>query len=267
MLVAGREDLQRREDQRADHAHGQARPRELQMALAEHVVGAQRREHEGACNGRAAHVVGVLPRQPGVGQQVAEGIQLRAAVLDGVAHRVLHPRVRGDDEEARDPRAGEDHQRRHPVQPLPDARCAGEEDPQEGRLGEEGEHALQRERLADDAPRVVRERGPVRAELELHRDPGHDPDGEVHREDLRPEVRRRIVGLALLGRLAQRPQPPGLAAEECDGLQPGDEERQAHREDREQLVERDGQRELPPVHRDVAAHVISLAARLRVMKL
>ena len=70
---------------------------------------------------------------------------------------------------------------------------AEEEQPEERRLGEEGEHALQGEREPDDPARVRREARPVRAELELHRDPRDDAHAEVDREDLRPEAREVVV--------------------------------------------------------------------------
>jgi hypothetical protein len=245
---------QRREDEGADDARLQADARELQVAPAQGVEGAERGQDEGARHGRPAHVVEVLPGQPRVRQQSPQRVQLRAPVLDGVRHRVLHPGVGGDDEEAGDPRADEDHERRDPVQPRSDTSATGEEQANEHRLGKEGEDTLQGQGLSDHAAGVVGESGPVGAELELQRDAGHDPDGEVHREDLGPEVCGAVVGVALGERLAQRAQASALASEVRDGLHPREEERQTHREDGEQVVERDRQRELEPIHGDVAAH-------------
>jgi hypothetical protein len=45
-----------------------------------------------------------------------------------------------------------------------------------------------------------------------------------------------------------------LSTEVGHRLQPRDEQRDAHRQDREQVVERDGERELQTVHRHMAAH-------------
>ena len=70
---------------------------------------------------------------------------------------------------------------------------AEEEQAEERRLGEEGEHALHRQRLADDAAGVAGEARPVGAELELHRDAGDDADGEVEPEDARPEAGDVVV--------------------------------------------------------------------------
>ena len=66
---------------------------------------------------------------------------------------------------------------------------AEEEEAEERRLGEEGEHALERQRQADDAAGVAGEARPVGAELELHRHAGDDADGEVDAEDARQEAR------------------------------------------------------------------------------
>ena len=70
---------------------------------------------------------------------------------------------------------------------------AEEEDAEEGGFEEEGERALHRQRLRDHVARVGREARPVRAELELHRDAGHDAQHEGDGEDARPEARRAVI--------------------------------------------------------------------------
>jgi hypothetical protein len=132
---------------------------------------------------------------------------------------------------------------------------AGEqEDAEEHRLGEEREHALHGERRADHAAGVVRERGPVRPELELQGNPRDDAEREVDGEDLRPEARHPLIALALGVGLAIERQTAVRPAEVGDGLHMRDEERQPHREDGEEVVERDRQRELEPVDQDVVVH-------------
>ena len=83
------------------------------------------------------------------------------------------------------------------------------EDPEadEGRLEEEREQALERERRAEDVadePGVLR---PVHAELELLHDAGDDAHREVDEEDLAEEPREaevlRLAG-AIPGRLEDR---------------------------------------------------------------
>jgi hypothetical protein len=61
---------------------------------------------------------------------------------------------------------------------------------------------------------------------------------EVDREDLGPEAGVALVHRALLA-----------------GLEPGHEQSQAHRENREEVVKSDRQRELQTVDRHVTAHV------------
>src|SRR6266516_6131449 len=104
------------------------------------------------------------------------------------------------------------------MDPRADPLAPGEEDAEEDRLGEEREDALHREGLADHAARVVRELRPVRPELELEWDSRDDAERKVDREDLRPEPRRRLVGLALRRRLAKERQPPVLPPEVADRL-------------------------------------------------
>ena len=64
-----------------------------------------------------------------------------------------------------------------------------EEEPEEAGLEEEGEDPLGGERRPEDVADEPRVAGPVRPELELHRDPRRDADGERDGEDLQPEVR------------------------------------------------------------------------------
>ena len=82
-------------------------------------------------------------------------------------------------------------------------------------------------------PEYLRERGPVRPELEFHRDAGHDADGEVDTENAYPEPRGIV--------------PLRLAGAQADALEHDDEQRQPHRQLGEEIVIGDRERELQPV--------------------
>jgi hypothetical protein len=103
---------------------------------------------------------------------------------------------------------------------------------EEGSLEKKGENSFHRKRLADDATRGSREAGPVRAELELHRDAGDHAEGKAQAKQLQPE--------------------PGGAIGFCvsaqgHGLEHQDEQRQPHGELRKEIVEGGGEAELQTV--------------------
>ena len=86
------------------------------------------------------------------------------------------------------------------------------EDPQaqEGRLEEEGQQALHRQRGAEDVADEAGVLGPVHAELELLHDAGHDTHGEVDQEELPEELGQlEVLDVArpVPGRLEARHQP------------------------------------------------------------
>ena len=153
----------------------------------------------------------------------------------------------------------------HPESPAPDEEGDGREEMPEPRepllavheereergLEEEREEPLHRERVADHVARVAREARPVRPELELHRDAGHDADREVDPEDADPEAGGVVPALA--------------ARAQGERLHDDDQEREAHREDREQVVEQDREGELEPVEEERIAHRVSWpeSSRLR----
>ena len=147
-----------------------------------------------------------------------------------MADRVLHERVGDDDEVAREPRPHEQSHGHREVTAPAESPLAEEEQPEERGLEDEGEHALDGERLAHDLAGVPGEAGPVRPELELERDARHDAHGEIEREDPRPEPRDLVV--------------PLFADSQREDLEDDDEERQPHRELREQVVVGDREREL-----------------------
>src|SRR5262249_36063859 len=98
------------------------------------------------------------------------------------------------------------------------------------RLEKECEEPFHRERVADHAAGVSRKRSPVRAELELHRDAGHDADREVDAENPNPEPRRIV--------------PARVAGSQAGRLENDDEQREAHRQLRKEIVVDDREGEL-----------------------
>ena len=91
------------------------------------------------------------------------------------------------------------------------------------RFQEERKGSFHREGLPDYTAGFARKSGPVSPKLELHRYSGNHTDGKVDREDSCPEARRLMV---LLVRSLER-----------DGLEQRDQQREPHRELREQVVE------------------------------
>ena len=172
----------------------------------------------------------------------ATGLKMRSAKLDELhphrihvefgADRILHPRVGDQDPQRRQVGAQCDEKRHAEVLNLPEPVPAEEEEADERRLEEKRHQALERQRRAEDIADIVREIGPVRAELEFHRDPGGDAHREVDAEELAPELRHVAVDLA-----------PG---HHVDRLHDDENPRQAERQrDEQEMVER-RDRELQP---------------------
>ena len=173
-----------------------------------------------------------------IGEQSPEVGEHRLATLDGVANRVLHPRVGGQDEER-----GEDR----PDADEPDGRemdGGGEafppEDPQadERRLEEEGQQALDGEGGTEDVAHEDREGRPVQAEFKLEHDPGDHSDGQADQEDPAEE--------------AAQPVPRLVLADERQGLHDGHQESQSDGHGDEEEVEDGDDCELPA--REIEGH-------------
>src|SRR6478736_5529802 len=131
-----------------------------------------------------------------------------------------------------------------PPEPAP----TEHEQAQKARLEKEREEPFHGQRLANHAARVLRERRPVRAELEFHGDAGHDTHGEIDAEDPDPEARGVV--------------PSRVAAPEARGFHHDDKQRQPHRQLREQVVVDDGEGELQPMPDERVAHWKSPAGSL-----
>ena len=241
LRVARRHNLQQAHEERDNHAHAHKDASLLDMFLAEQIKRAHSRHHKRSRNGRAAHVVRVLPPGPGIQYQLPEAGELYRAIGHAlVAHGMLHPGVGGNDEVARHPRAQKHHQRRKPVQAFAQALLAIKEKPEECRLQKEREAAFHGQRLPDHPAGEAREVRPVGAELKFHRNASHHADDEIDAEDFCPEAGGLIV--ALVARL------------ERDGFQDHDQRRQSHGQLREQVVIRDRKGKLQAVDQECAIH-------------
>ena len=239
--VAGREEHQERRGEADDHTESDEGASVGGVPSGDQVEGADRRHDRGGGHHRPDHHVWILPAQPRVREQRPQTAQIESvARARQVTDRVLHEGVGRDDEEARDPRAEKDQECRHPVAPRAEALLAEQQGAEKRRLQEEREDTLHRQRLSDDAAGGAREARPVRAELKLHRDAGHDAHGEVDGEDTRPEARRPVVVLA----------PPAQRLR----LQDQDEQRQPHGELREEIVVGDGEREVQAIDPEGGVH-------------
>ena len=120
------------------------------------------------------------------------------------------------------------------MDPLPEAVLPEEKEPYERRLQEEREGSLHRESLGDDVPGEAGEGSPVSPELELQRYARNDPHDEGDREDLGPEPRGLVVYL--------------IPVSHVDALEDENEQREPHREHREQVMVGNGERELQTGH-------------------
>ena len=238
--VAGREDLQDAENAAGDHAGLYENTSVLRPLTRKQVKRADCGHHEASRNRCAAHVVRVLPPCPGIQDELPEAGELRGTIgRRVVADGVLHPGVGRDNEKARQPRPDKDRHRGEPVHDRTQPFFAVEEQSQERRFQEESEHAFHTQRLADHSAREFREMRPVGAELEFHGNSGHHAQYEIDPEDFGPEAGGLVIDRIVP---AQR-----------DGLQPHDQQRQTHRQLREQIVEGDGKGKMKSVN-NLAIH-------------
>jgi hypothetical protein len=122
------------------------------------------------------------------------------------------------------------------VRELREASLAEKEEPKEGGLQEKREDPLHRQWLADDAAGNAGELRPVGAELELHGNAGDHTQQKIDREDLRPEAHRLIPAL--------------LARAQGNQLHHHHQQRQTHRQLREQVVEGDSKRKVDTVQQE-----------------
>ena len=81
---------------------------------------------------------------------------------------------------------------------------------------------------------------PVGAELEFHRNPGHNPEHEIDAKNPSPETGRLVVH--------------GIVAPQSNRLEHNDEQGKPHGELREEIVKRSGEGEVKAVNEKCAVH-------------
>jgi hypothetical protein len=124
----------------------------------ERVERTERGDREGTRDQSRGLIVGELDERPGVREICPDVYQIERAVLPHcVANRVLHERVRDQNEIAREPTPGGETHRCEKMQTRTQPPLSVEEDADERALQEECEHAFHREGLADDAAGVLGE--------------------------------------------------------------------------------------------------------------
>ena len=201
------------------------------MKSAQGVKCADGGHHERARYERRHLIVSELDPCPSIEQVGAEAVDAQRAIrFDAITHGMLHEGVCHDNEVSGEPASQRDRQRGQEVIARTQSLFAPDERADEGTFQKEREHALHRQRLSDDAAGVFGEARPVRPELKLHRNAGHDPDGEIEPEDLGPESRGLVVFLIT------RPQGAPLPINQ--------EPRQAHGELRKEIMVDDREGEL-----------------------
>ena len=226
LAIAAGEELPEAGDGSDDHAGAQKRARRSVIRAwlgPKVVVRAETGGREGARHRRTAHGVEVLPEGPTIEEQRRQAAELDGAVRrDAVPDGMLHPSVGRHDEVAGEPGAEKHGHRRRQVRALGEPFLAEQEQAEEGRFEEEGEHPLHRQRLADHAAREAREPRPVGSELELHGNAGDDAEDEVDGEQSTQDTRG--LGVAAIG-------PP-----DRHHLADDDQRGEAHGQLREQIV-------------------------------
>src|SRR3954468_21489233 len=135
---------------------------------------------------------------------------------------MLHERIRDQNEIPREPTAERNGNGSSKMSARSESLLSPDQCADERALQEEREHTFHRQRLADHAAGVFGKLRPVRSELELHRNAGHDADREIQSENLGPKSNGLIVFL--------------VTSSERTPFPVNDEQRQPHGELREQVV-------------------------------
>ena len=204
------------------------------MAILQQEPGGDAHHEERAGHPRAEHDVLETGHRRGVeheGPEVGDlGARAAGPLDDVVAGRRLHPGVRDDDPDRAEVGAQGDHQRAEEMRAGRQHLPAEEQQREEARLEEEREDAFGGQRAAEDVADEARVGGPVRPELELHHQARGDADRERQREHARPEPRHLA--------------PERVARLQVDPFRADQEDAEADRQGRIDVVKRDRQREL-----------------------
>jgi hypothetical protein len=212
--------------------------REIEVASAQEIPRADR-QHEH----RTQHVAGAdrvheLRLRDRIEHDRAEVGDLHAhrVEIELAADWILHPCIRDQDPQRGEVRADREQKRDDQMLDARKLVPAEKEEANERRFEEERHQSFDCERRAEDIADVMRVVGPVRAELEFHRDAGRDAHCEIDAEQNAPELRHAFPDFA-----------PGHHIDRFhDREHPRKTERQRHEQE---VVER-SQRELQTRERD-----------------
>ena len=185
--VAG-DDLDRRDDCRHPHCHGEHLSCVQVGAVAQQMPGADPADDEGSREVGGSHRVDQAIGEAGIEDDLEPAVtrQILPVGADLVPHRRLHPAVDRQDPESGHEGPHRDHQRGGEMELLADAVHAEQHDAEEPGLEEEGGQDLIGHQRADDGAGNVGEDRPVGAELGAHHDARDDAHGEGDGKDLQP---------------------------------------------------------------------------------
>ena len=117
---------------------------------------------------------------------------------------------------------------------------AKEKESKKTRFQEERKYALHCERLSDNAASGFRKLRPVGAKLKFHGNSGDHAHGKIDSENFRPESRRSIVVL--------------VAGAQSFGLEIDQQQRQTHRQLRENVMERNSESKVQAMSINSVSH-------------
>src|ERR1051326_5465578 len=108
---------------------------------------------------------------------------------------MLHPGIGGHYEVAGKQRAESYAESGDPIQSPAHASTAEQKQAEKAGFQEEGIDSLQWQSLSEDASTETRKAAPVGTEFKLQRNPCHDSEREIDRENLSPEVGRISIAV------------------------------------------------------------------------
>ncbi len=181
------DDLSGRGQRRHPHRHREHHARAPVVGVAQEMIRADAADEKGDAEIRGEHHMGQPNEERRIEDDRQPVLRHEASVgADRIAGRGLHPGIGRKDPCGGDQGAERDHQRRQIMEPASDSPHAEQHDAEEARFKKERRQHLVAHQRADDRPRLVGERRPVRAELVRHHQPGDDAHREADRKYLQP---------------------------------------------------------------------------------
>lgn len=236
--AAGAQDAKQRGD--AERARG-----DVEMALAQHIVGADATDEDGGGDVAREHGMDELGLGVGVEEQREEAIELHPHG-HRIEHRavwVLHETVGHQDPERGEVAAQRNQIRDRQMLDFAQAVPPKYHQSDEGGFHEERHQAFDGQGGAEGIAHEAGIEGPIHAELELHGEAGGDAEREVDEQQLGPELGHAPVDFA--------------AAADVDRFHDGDQEGEAQRKRHEKEMVESRCRELyaGEVHHQIIYHV------------